>query len=40
MDAKVPLITKRNFKPGFRISLHSKDLANALQPWICRFHCH
>ena len=30
MDAKVPLITKRNFKPGFRISLHSKDLANAL----------
>lgn len=30
MDAKVPLITKRNFQPGFRISLHSKDLANAL----------
>lgn len=31
MDAKVPLALKRNFKPGFRIELHIKDLANALE---------
>lgn len=30
LDAKVPLILKRNFTPGFRIELHIKDLANAL----------
>lgn len=30
MNAKVPLLLERNFEPGFRISLHSKDLANAL----------
>jgi 2-hydroxy-3-oxopropionate reductase len=30
LDAKVPLALKRNFKPGFRIELHIKDLANAL----------
>jgi len=30
LNAKVPLIQKRNFKPGFRIELHMKDLKNAL----------
>lgn len=30
MDAKMPLILDGNFKPGFRIGLHIKDLANAL----------
>jgi len=30
MDAKVPLALERNFKPGFRIELHIKDLQNAL----------
>jgi 2-hydroxy-3-oxopropionate reductase len=30
MDAKVPLILKGNFKPGFRIELHIKDLMNAM----------
>jgi len=30
LDAKVPLALKGNFKPGFRIELHIKDLANAL----------
>jgi len=30
MDAKVPLVLKRNFTPGFRIELHMKDLKNAL----------
>lgn len=30
LDAKVPLVMERNFNPGFRISLHIKDLANAL----------
>lgn len=30
MDAKVPMIIARNFKPGFRIDLHIKDLQNAL----------
>lgn len=30
MDAKVPMILSRNFKPGFRIELHIKDLNNAL----------
>ena len=30
MDAKVPMILDRNFKPGFRIDLHIKDLQNAL----------
>jgi 2-hydroxy-3-oxopropionate reductase len=30
LDAKVPLVLKRNFNPGFRIELHIKDLANAL----------
>ena len=31
LDAKAPMILKRNFKPGFRIELHVKDLHNALQ---------
>jgi 2-hydroxy-3-oxopropionate reductase len=30
MDAKVPLMLDRKFNPGFRINLHIKDLANAL----------
>ena len=30
LDAKVPLVLDRNFKPGFRIELHIKDLMNAL----------
>lgn len=30
MDAKVPMILERNFKPGFKIDLHIKDLNNAL----------
>lgn len=30
MDAKVPLALERNFKPGFRIELHIKDLQNAI----------
>lgn len=30
MEAKVPMILDRNFKPGFRIDLHIKDLQNAL----------
>lgn len=30
MDAKIPMILSRNFKPGFRIDLHIKDLNNAL----------
>ncbi len=31
LDAKVPLILKGNFKPGFRMELHIKDLLNALE---------
>lgn len=30
LDAKMPLILDGNFKPGFRIKLHIKDLSNAL----------
>lgn len=30
LNAKMPLVLKGNFKPGFRIELHIKDLANAL----------
>ncbi len=30
MNAKMPLILERNFKPGFRMELHIKDLQNAL----------
>ena len=30
LDAKVPLALDGNFKPGFRIELHIKDLSNAL----------
>lgn len=30
LNAKVPLALKGNFKPGFRIELHIKDLQNAL----------
>lgn len=31
MDAKAPMMMDRNFKPGFRIDLHIKDLTNALE---------
>lgn len=31
LDAKAPMVMNRNFKPGFRIDLHIKDLANALE---------
>jgi len=30
MNAKVPMITEGNFKPGFKVDLHIKDLKNAL----------
>ena len=30
MDAKAPMMLAGNYKPGFRIDLHIKDLANAL----------
>lgn len=30
LDAKMPMVLNRNFKPGFRIELHIKDLMNAL----------
>lgn len=30
MDAKAPMMLDHNFKPGFRIELHIKDLTNAL----------
>ena len=31
LNAKVPLLLQRNFKPGFKIRLHQKDLKNALE---------
>lgn len=30
LNAKAPMLIGRNFKPGFRIKLHQKDLRNAL----------
>jgi 2-hydroxy-3-oxopropionate reductase len=30
LDAKAPMVLKGNYKPGFRIELHIKDLQNAL----------
>lgn len=30
LNAKAPMVLERNFKPGFRIELHIKDLTNAL----------
>ena len=30
LNAKAPMVISRNFKPGFRIKLHEKDLRNAL----------
>jgi len=30
LDAKAPMVLSGNFKPGFRIELHIKDLANAI----------
>ena len=30
LDAKAPMVMAGNFKPGFRINLHIKDLQNAL----------
>ena len=31
LDAKIPKILGRDFKPGFKIKLHQKDLKNALE---------
>jgi len=31
MNAKIPMITEGNFKPGFKIDLHIKDLDNAIE---------
>jgi len=31
LEAKAPLVMDRKFNPGFRINLHIKDLANALE---------
>ena len=31
LNAKGPMLAARNFKPGFRINLHQKDLRNALK---------
>jgi 2-hydroxy-3-oxopropionate reductase len=31
LDAKAPLMLDRNFKPGFRIELHLKDLMNVME---------
>jgi 2-hydroxy-3-oxopropionate reductase len=31
LNAKGPMLIARNFKPGFKINLHQKDLRNALQ---------
>jgi len=30
LEAKLPMIFERNFKPGFKVKLHKKDLNNAL----------
>jgi len=30
LDAKVPMIIEKNYKPGFKIALHQKDLQNVL----------
>jgi 2-hydroxy-3-oxopropionate reductase len=30
LNAKAPMVINRNFKPGFRVRLHQKDLRNAL----------
>ncbi len=31
LDAKAPMVLERNFKPGFKIDLHIKDLKNVLE---------
>jgi 2-hydroxy-3-oxopropionate reductase len=31
LNAKGPMLIARNFKPGFKIKLHQKDLRNALE---------
>jgi 2-hydroxy-3-oxopropionate reductase len=31
LNAKAPMVIARNFKPGFKVKLHQKDLRNALQ---------
>jgi 2-hydroxy-3-oxopropionate reductase len=31
MNAKVPMILEGNFKPGFKMDLHIKDLKNAME---------
>ena len=34
LDSKFPLIANKNFKPGFKIKLHKKDIQNALNASI------
>ena len=41
LNAKGPMLIARNFKPGFKINLHQKDLRNALETaeantFVCR----
>ena len=31
MNTKIPMILERNFKPGFKVDLHIKDIGNALE---------
>jgi len=31
LDAKVPMVLERNFRPGFKIDLHIKDLKNVVE---------
>jgi 2-hydroxy-3-oxopropionate reductase len=31
MNAKVPMMIEKNYKPGFKVDLHIKDLTNALE---------
>ncbi len=31
LNAKIPMVTERNFKAGFKLNLHQKDLKNALE---------
>jgi 2-hydroxy-3-oxopropionate reductase len=35
LNAKAPMVLDRNFKPGFRIELHIKDLINAMDTAHC-----
>jgi len=37
LNVKAPMVYSRNFKPGFRIRLHQKDLRNALLAVVSAF---